>query len=125
MFRKGAAGAIIIEDTPQDIPAWLLNIPDQVLMLHNWFMSPNDSVGVVNISGVVGDKLVAPSYTPHTSKPGVADLQDDWWTVNGRWKSIYCLFFSPRHNLLENTDGGYSDPISVLSGRRPATFGFC
>ena len=67
----GCSGAIVIEDTAQDVPAWIQNIPDQVMMLHNWFMAPDDAVGIVNISGVVEDKLVAPSYVPHTEKPGV------------------------------------------------------
>ena len=42
---------------------------------------------------------------------------------NGQSKSIYLLVFT--ENLLENTDGVLrTPPISVLSGRQPATLTF-
>ena len=47
-------------------------------------------------------------YFYHTN-PG----WNDWWPVEPP---------SATENLLENTDGGWEHPISVLSGRYPATF---
>eukprot|EP00040_Diaphanoeca_grandis_P016006 m.82348 g.82348 ORF g.82348 m.82348 type:complete len:575 (-) comp25509_c0_seq3:599-2323(-) len=78
----GAAGAIVIEDTPNDVPQELFHTPDRVMLFQNFYMAPDDTSGVVNISGVTLDKLVHPTYT-RSANAGVEDMDDSWWTING------------------------------------------
>jgi hypothetical protein len=78
---------MLIEDDAGDVPFWLKSrvFADKVLVFQNFFMAPDNGLGIVSISAASADDLVHSSYTV-ASNPGLEDLDDNWWTINGCYK---------------------------------------
>ena len=71
----GAAGLLVIEERPGDLPAEYLAMPAELMILQNFYMAPDAALGIANISAQVQDDVLAPSYTP-SGNPGAEEFDD-------------------------------------------------
>lgn len=86
----GALGTIIIDEDESQVPSQLLNMDTKIMMFQNFYMSPDDALGIVTISQQTKDKLVFPTYQ-RSNNPGVDELDDSWWTINGCYEPVIAM----------------------------------
>lgn len=72
----------VVEDEPGDVPPYVANAPESVMLFQNWYM-PDSGLGLRSISEQMQDDLIEPTYAT-TGNPGTENLDSVWWTINGQ-----------------------------------------